>query len=212
MIKHLTSKGMTVDGVPIAIGIHVTFKINYRHMKLKYLLLAIFIGLLLNASAQKFITKAGVIEIYSQTPIYIFKGVNNQVGSILDAENGEIVSSALIRSFKFEQALVEDRFNKNYLDPVKFPKSTFQGKIMDYKKINFSENGRHDVTIEGKLTINGVTNYIKERGVLTVNNGNVTALAEFIVSLKAYKINVEKAYEQDNVLLKIHFNYQPYSI
>jgi len=182
-------------------------------MKLKYLFLMIFTGIvLLNTSAQKYITRTGVIEIYSQTPLFTFKGVNKKVGSILDAEIGELVASTLIRSFSFEQTLVEERFNEIYMDADRYPKSTFQGKITDYKKINFSVDGSYNITIEGKLTMHGVTNYIKERGLLTIKNGNIIAKTEFKVSLKAYKIEVEKAYNQDEVLLKLQFNYRPHSI
>ena len=181
-------------------------------MHLKYLLLTILIGSMLSSTAQKFITKTGVIEINSRTPVYTIKGVNNKVASILDAEIGEIFASTLIRSFKFEEALVEERFNEIYLEPDKFPQSTFQGKITDYKKINFSENGDYDITIEGKLTIHGVTNYIKERGRLTIKDGEISSKTEVKISLKDYEIKVEDAYQLDDVLLIIMFNYKPYSI
>jgi DUF917 family protein len=166
-------------------------------------------GSILSLTAQKFITKTGVIEIYSQTPVYTFKGINKKVGSLLDAEVGEIVVSTLIRSFTFEEALVEERFSGIYIDPEKHPKSTFQGKITDYKKIDFSKDGFYEITIEGKLTINGVTNYIKDQGTITIKEGYIFAKTEFIISLKAFKINVEKAYKQDIVHLKIHLDYQP---
>ena len=181
-------------------------------MNLKYLLLTILIGSMLSSSAQKFITKTGVIEINSRTPVYTIKGVNNKVASILDTEIGEVFASTLIRSFQFEEALVEERFNENYLEPDKYPNSTFQGKITDYKKIDFSKNGSYDITIEGKLTIHGVTNYIKERGKLIIKDGIITTNTEVTISLKAFKIKVEDAYQLDDVLLKIRFNYQPYSI
>ena len=181
-------------------------------MHLKYLLLTILIGSMLSSTAQKFITKTGVIEINSRTPVYTIKGVNNKVASILDTEIGEVFASTLIRSFQFEEALVEERFNENYLEPDKYPNSTFQGKITDYKKIDFSKNGSYDITIEGKLTIHGVTNYIKERGKLIIKDGIITTNTEVTISLKAFKIKVEDAYQLDDVLLKIRFNYQPYSI
>jgi len=181
-------------------------------MNLKYLLLTILIGSMLSSNAQKFITKTGIIEINSRTPVFTIKGVNNKVASILDAEIGEIFASTLIRSFQFEEALVEERFNENYLEPDKYPNSTFQGKITDYKKIDFSKNGSYDITIEGKLTIHGVTNYIKERGKLIIKDGNITTNTEVRISLKAFEIKVEDVYQLDDVLLKLRFNYQPYSI
>ena len=181
-------------------------------MKLKYLFLTILIGSVLSSSAQKFISKTGVIEINSRIPVYTIKGVNNKVASILDVEIGEIYASTLIRSFKFEEALVEERFNEIYLEPDKYPKSTFQGKITDYKKIDFSKNGSYDILIECKLTIHGKTNYIKERGKLVIKDGVISANTVITISLKSYEIKIEDAYQLDDVLLKIRFNYQPYSI
>jgi DUF917 family protein len=168
-------------------------------------------GSMLSLNAQKFITKNGVIEIISETPVYTFKGINKKVGSTFDAEIGEIVASTLIRSFNFEEAIVEERFSGTYIDPEEHPKSTFQGRITDYKKIDFTKDGSYGITIEGKLTINGVTNYIKEQGLLTLKNENLFVKIEITVSLEAYEISGDRAYDQDKVLLKIQFNYQPYS-
>lgn len=183
-------------------------------MKLRYILLTIFTGLLLSSYAQKYITKTGTIEIYSKTPLFTIEGVNKKVASILNAETGEIVASTLIRSFKFEEALVEEHFNENYLEPHKFPKSIFKGKITDYKKVDFSKDGKYNISIEGKLTIHGVTNYIKEKGSLLIKDGGISAKSEFPVSLKAHKVKIEPAYKKaikDDILLKIHFDYKPYN-
>jgi len=185
-------------------------------MKLRYLLLTIFTCFLLSSFsfAQKHITKTGTIEIFSKTPLFTIEGVNKKVASILNTETGEIVSSTLIRSFKFEEALVEEHFNENYLEPHKFPKSTFKGKIIDYKSVDFLKDGIYDIMIEGKLMIHGVTNYIKEKGIITIKDGNISAKSEFPVSLNAYEVKIEKAYKnaiKDDILLKIHFDYKLYT-
>ncbi len=183
-------------------------------MKLKYILTALFIGILLNLSAQKYITKTGTIDIFSQTPLFTIEGVNKKVASILNTETGEVVASTLVRSFKFEEALVEEHFNENYMESHKFPKAVFKGKITDYKKVNFSKDGNYDIIIEGKLTIHGATNYIKENGTLSIKSGNISAKTTFPVSLKAYGIKVEPAYKKaikDEIELKIHFDYKPYN-
>ncbi len=183
-------------------------------MKMKYILLVVFSCSLLSVSAQKYITKTGSIEIFSETPLFTIEGINKKVASILNTETGEIVASTLIRSFKFEEALVEEHFNENYLEPHKFPKSIFKGKITDYKSVDFSKDGKYNIMIEGKLTIHGVTNYIKEKGTLTIKGGNILAKSDFPVSLKAYGVKIEPAYKKsikDEILLKIHFDYKPYN-
>lgn len=184
-------------------------------MRIKILVLAVlFSGILTEASAQKFITKTGVIEIFSETPLFVIDGVNKKVASILNAENGEVVASTLVRSFRFEEALVEEHFNENYLEPHKFPKSTFKGKIVDWNKVDVTKNGTYNVTIAGKLTIHGETRDITEPAKLVVKDGMITATSEFIVSLANYKVQIEKAYKKaikDEITLKIHFDYKPYS-
>jgi hypothetical protein len=183
-------------------------------MKLRYLLLAVCSGILFNVNAQKYITKTGTIEIFSQTPLFTIEGINKKVASILNTETGDIVVSTLVRSFKFEEALVEEHFNENYMESHKFPKSIFKGKITNYNSIDFSKNGNHKILIEGKLTIHGVTNYIKESGTLMIKGETISANTTFIVSLKAYGIKVEPAYKKaikDEIELKVHFDYKPYN-
>jgi len=182
-------------------------------MKLKYLLLIVFFGLIFTSFAQKHITKSGTIEIFSETPVFTIEAINKKVASILNVETGEVVVSTLVRSFKFHEALVEEHFNENYMESHKFSKAIFKGKISNYQSIDFTKDGDYDAVIEGKLTLHGETNYIKEKVVISIQNGFISAKTEFSVSLEAFKIKVEKAYKdsiKDDILLKIHFGYKPY--
>ena len=85
-------------------------------MKLKYLFLIVFTGfILLNTTAQKYITKSGVIEIYSQTPLFTFKGVNKKVGSIFDAEVAYTFDSGFALGAKYISGTSSD----NSVTPTK---------------------------------------------------------------------------------------------
>ncbi|NOR88549.1 MAG: YceI family protein [Bacteroidales bacterium] len=182
-------------------------------MKLKYLLLIAFSGLLFTSFAQKHITKTGTIEIFSETPVFTIEAVNRKVASILNTETGDVVASTLVRSFKFHEALVEEHFNENYMESHKFSKAIFKGKISNFESVDLTKDGSYDIIIEGKLTLHGETNYVKEKGILSIKEGLISAKTAFNVSLEAYKIKVEKAYKdaiKDDILLKIHFEYKPY--
>ena len=99
------------------------------------------------------------------------------------------------------------------MESHKFPKAIFMGKITNFDEVNFLKDGSYDVTVEGKLTLHGQTNIIKEEGKIIVKNGNISASSEFDVSLAVYKIKIERAYKnaiKDDILLKIKFNYKPY--
>ena len=164
--------------------------------------------------AQNQLTRTGIITIVTETPLFAIEGVNNNVASVLNTETGEIVSSTLIRSFSFKETVFEERFNDNYLESHEFPQATFIGKIIDYKNFDFSKDGDYNIMIEGKLKIHGVTNYIKEKGTITIIDGFIVAKSEFAISLNAYKIELESIYKSainDEALLKMKFNYMPYS-
>ncbi len=185
-------------------------------MKLKYLILTIFTVFLFSpfvSKAQKQITKTGTIDIHSKTPLFTIEGSNKKVASILNTKTGEVIASTLIRSFKFNEALVEKHFSENYMESHKFSKAIFKGKIMNFNTVDITKDGTYDIIIEGKLTIHGETNYIKENGSITIKDGNISAKTQFYVSLMKYKIEVEKLYKntiKDEILLKIHFDYKSY--
>ena len=161
--------------------------------------------------AQKLITKEGVIEIFSQTSLFTIEAKNQKVASILNTENGEVVASTLVRSFKFHEALVEEHFNENYMESHKFPKSIFKGKITNFSTVDINKDGSYPVTIEGDLTMHGETRPVKSEGTLVVKNGKISAKTDFIVSLENYKIKIEENYKdriKDEIKLTVHFDYQ----
>jgi hypothetical protein len=163
--------------------------------------------------AQKYITKEGEIEIFSETSLFTIEAKNQKVASILNAENGEIVVSTLVRSFKFHEALVGEHFNENYMESHKFPKSVFKGKIINFSSIDLNTDGTHNVTISGNLTLHGETNPVKSEGTVAVKDGKISATTEFIVSLAQHKIKIEKNYKdriKDEIKLIIHFDYAKY--
>jgi len=163
-------------------------------------------------NAQKYKTTEGHIEIFSQTPVFTIEGMDKKVASIINFDNGEIVATTLVRSFKFREALVEDHFNENYMESEKYPKSSFKGMIMNYKEVNLNKNGEYKITIKGELTIHGTTNPIEVSGIITVKDGNINGKSEFSVSLAAYKIHVEEMYKdaiKDEIKLTINFDYLP---
>jgi len=158
---------------------------------MKTLILTIaLVFLTFGLNAQKFMTKNGYIGFFSHTPIEDIKGDNNQVASILDASNGDIVFQVLMKSFKFEKALMEEHFNENYIESEKFPKSTFKGKIVNLSDVNFSKPGLYKVTVTGDLTIHGVTKNISEPGEVEITANGVNARSKFIIVPEDYNIEI----------------------
>ena len=154
----------------------------------RLLLFVFFLSIVLAANAQKFMTKNGFISFYSHTPMEDIKGDNNQVVGVLDISTGEMVFQALIKSFHFARALMEEHFNENYMESDKIPKSVFKGKITNMASVDFTKNGTYNVTVDGDLTIHDVTNKISTKGTIEVVSGGINANSKFNIVPEDYKI------------------------
>lgn len=180
-------------------------------MKTKSLVILVLVfGVFTQVNAQKYITKSGQIEIFSQTPVFTIEAVNKKVASILNIETGEVAVSTLVRSFDFEEALVEEHFNENYIESHKYPKATFRGNISNIDAVDFSKDGSYPFTVIGDLTIHGVTKNVTQEGTFKIEGGRINAKIDFIVSLAAYEVKVEKAYKdaiKDEIELEMDFDF-----
>jgi polyisoprenoid-binding protein YceI len=150
----------------------------------------LLITISLSVSAQKFITKTGIIRFYSDAPLEKIEAANKQVNAAFDATTGDFVFKVLIKSFEFEKALMQEHFNENYLESDKFPNATFSGKVANLKDIDIKKDGAYPVNVEGKLTIHGVTRQVKEKGTFEIRKGAITAKSKFSIQLADYKIDI----------------------
>jgi hypothetical protein len=162
-------------------------------MKKITILLVFMLAAFTLANAQKYMTKSGTIRFYSETPVEKIKALNRQVNSALDFSTGNFVFKVLIRGFEFEKALMQEHFNENYMESEKFPNSTFNGKIVNFKDVNPGKEGVYKVVAEGDLFIHGVTNKVKVNGTLEVKGGRIIGKATFNVAPKDYNITIPKA-------------------
>ena len=156
----------------------------------RVVLIFVLLVTIVTANAQKYMTKNGFISFYSHTPLEEIKAENNQVVSALDISTGDIVFQALIKSFHFERALMEEHFNENYMESDKIPKSSFKGKITNLSAVDFKKNGTYDVTVDGDLTIHDVTNKVSVKGTIEVVSGGINANSKFSVVPEDYKITI----------------------
>lgn len=82
----------------------------------------------------KYIAKNAFVSFFSSTPMENILGESNEVVTILDASNGKVVAQALMTTFHFKRALMEEHFNENYMESTKFPKGKFEGIIVGFNK------------------------------------------------------------------------------
>ena len=140
-------------------------------------------------SAQKvYATKTGQIFFNATGGAVAIAAVNNQVDSKFVDATGQIIFGVLVKGFKFENQLMEDHFNENYMESTQFPKADFKGYIKNIKDVNFNKDGTYPITIEGSLTIHGSSQKVNTNGTLQIAEGKPTISGEFSIKIKDYGI------------------------
>ena len=140
-------------------------------------------------SAQKvYATKTGQIFFNATGGAVAIAAVNNQVDSKFVDATGQIIFGVLVKGFKFENQLMEDHFNENYMESTQFPKADFKGYIKNNKEVNFTKDGTYPITIEGSLTIHGNAQKVSTNGSLQIVEGKPTITGEFAIKIKDYGI------------------------
>lgn len=144
------------------------------------------------ATAQTYMTRTGKVYFNATTKSSPEKieARNNEVATILDAKTGDLRFQVLIKSFKFERALMQEHFNENYMESDKYPKSDFKGSITNLSDVNLTKDGTYNAKVSGKLTIHGVTNDVSVPGTITVKGNSAELKAKFSVKMEDYKITV----------------------
>lgn len=157
----------------------------------KIIVLTLFAVSLCSLHAQgNYITKKGIISFYSHTAIEDITAINNEAGSIINSGTGEVVITLAMKDFNFEKKLMQEHFNENYVESEKYPKATFKGFIVDNEKVDYSKKSVYPVTVEGDMTIHGVTNKVKASGTIEVTKGGVTARSKFNLNPEHYEIKI----------------------
>ncbi len=159
---------------------------------MKHLVTFAFILLISVATSaqEKLITKTGKVTFLSKTPIEDIEAKNSQTASIFLVDKKTIAFNVLLRSFRFEKALMEEHFNEKYVHSDKYPAAKFKGVIQDDIDLK-KPNTYNDVTIDGEMEFHGVAKQIKVNASIIVNgDGSIEFASMFSLNLEEYEIEV----------------------
>ncbi len=182
---------------------------------MKIIIIAAFIVLhpLTLLSQGKYFSRDGKIDFYSKAPVEDIEAHHNQVSSILNTDNGDLVFSLLIKGFEFEKALMQEHFNENYLESDKYPKAIFEGKIMNFPDVDLTKDGSYELEIHGDLTIHGVTKSYTMPATLERKGESLQGVSNFKVAVADHNIKIPSTVV-DNIAevvdVNINITYQPY--
>ncbi|WP_310992387.1 YceI family protein [Aequorivita marina] len=157
----------------------------------------------------KFITRTGELSFEASVPSFEeVAAKNSSVTVIINAENGEIAALALVKAFRFKNALMEEHFNENYAESSKYPKATFKGKLVGF---TFEElNGTNNLVIEGTLEFHGVTKQFTKIPINLVSQKNkITISGNFRVRPSDFNIKIPKIVQSKvSDTVQIAFNFE----
>ena len=174
-----------------------------------FLLLIIVCAATTTFAQKKYTAEKTSIEFFSHAPMEDIKADNTKSSAIFNADNGDIAFSVPMKEFKFKKSLMQQHFNEKYVESEKYPKSTFQGKIVGYKA---DATGVQQVKAQGKLTIHGVTKDIDEPGTIETQGNKLLMKSKFKVKVADYDITIPSLVFQniaEEVEVTIDFTFKP---
>lgn len=135
-------------------------------------------------------TTSGSVQFFSETPMENIAAVSKSLAGAINPGNNKLAFTVFISSFEFENKLMQEHFNENYMESEKYPKASFSGKINE--DINLKNDGTYTVTVAGKLNIHGVEKERTLKGTIAVKNGKLSLESNFDVKLADHNIDIPK--------------------
>lgn len=137
-----------------------------------------------------YVTRSGQIRFNASTPLEDIEAENSRVNAILKPESGAFGVVLLISEFEFPRKLMQEHFNENYLESVKYPKATFSGNILpgDLPEAQ----GSCECIISGTLAIHGVSRPLKAVASISQNSSGFTLRTTFTIRPEDHGIEIPK--------------------
>ena len=153
-------------------------------------LLVLALGFAQRTQAQKYLTRTGVVTFYSTSIIEDIEARTDQVSALVDLQGSQLAFTIPIKSFQFKRTLMQEHFNENYMESDSFPKSTFKGSVLDFDASALAKGLPQRITVEGDLTIHGVTKHVTVTGGIEQQKGTLLVNAYFSVAPADYNIEI----------------------
>jgi hypothetical protein len=161
-------------------------------MKKIFLPLILVLGAFLVTQAQTYKTRDGNIYFNpnKNQGNKEYSALSKEATAVLKVETSEVALLVPMKSFHFNNALLEEHFNENYLHTNKYPNGTYKGKLIGFDKSMLTKDGEYKLSSEGKVELHGVTQNFKSPVTLTVKGGTATFKCDFPVKAADYNIEI----------------------
>lgn len=169
----------------------------------KILFLLFCITVAYQSFGQKYFTKTGTLNFEASVPAFEpVKASNSTTTAILDVSTGKLAVLALVKGFRFKNALMEEHFNENYIESDTYPKATFNGAITNFSIDSIGNEKEFNAT--GDLTVHGKTQNVDVTVTIAKDGDNYILKTQFSVAPGDFGIKIpgvvkEKISDQINI-------------
>ena len=155
--------------------------------------ISLFILILLTPliSREIYYTRFGKVSFSSSAPLEDIRAFNEQATCVFDYDSGEVSFQIPILGFTFKNGLMQEHFNENYMETHLFPNAIFQGRIKNWSELDINSQS-NSVTINGTMTIHGISKEISEIGSIFKQDNKIIGNANFDIIVSDYGIEIPK--------------------
>lgn len=138
----------------------------------------------------KILTKSGQITFEASVPSFEeVKATNKLSACVLNTKTGDIASVAMMKSFKFKSALMQEHFNENYMESDKYPKATFKGKIENFDASKLTTQ-KQEFVINGTIELHGKSKNISVVAKISKKENTTNIVSNFILNTDDFNIDL----------------------
>lgn len=119
-----------------------------------------------------------------------YAAVSKEATAILKVDNAEVALLVPMKTFHFNNALLEEHFNENYLHTDKIPNATYKGKLNGFTKELLTKDGTYNLSSDGQITLHGVTKNFKSTVKLVVSGKTATFYCDFTIKAEEFNIDI----------------------
>ena len=161
-------------------------------MPLFYLLITL--GLWVQDSG-RIVSKSGSVHFRSDAPLELIEAESHALRGIVDKDARSFAFTVPVETFDgFNSRLQREHFMENYMETEKFPRATYEGKIID--PVDFAKAGEYVVRTKGSFSVHGISRERIIEATVTVEKGGFKVRSEFLVSLEDHNIIIPKIVNQ----------------
>jgi len=119
-----------------------------------------------------------------------YAALSKEATAVLNADKSEVALLVPMKSFHFNNALLEEHFNENYLHTNKYPNGTYKGKLVGFDKAMLAKDGEYKLSSEGTVDMHGVQKPFKAPVTLKVKGGVATFVCNFTIKANDHNIEI----------------------